>query len=508
MTTQVGRRWPVIGRDPRRAKQRAERRLITIVAIGFMILQTFGPLFGLGPFKVLALFFGAVLVGCSLRWPYGTLRFALIWLPLSPVLLSLLHKIGLPVQLVSTGTYLRSGLVMSLGISGWVRLRASGRRLDVLDRLGLGYVAVVASYLVIGPFVESTPLSVTVRLRGFQSVAIFVIAFFAMRWLELSEEQRRSLYRWATGLVAFLAVAGLYQRFAPGGFNRILFNRIGIDAYLRDVAKLTPREHSELTFSYFRSPPRVSSLTLSPFGFADLMLCGLALAVTGMARRVNVVYTALIGACAAGIFFSDTRIAIVAMAALMAMALVSGGLSELAKVRLVVLAVIGVLALMPLLLQSRLVNADDNAESDQGHRNELLESIDAIIDRPLGSGLGSEGAITRRFSDQRTLASGNGTFSIGIQVGVIGMGVFLAFLVTVLLRVRRTARAPAGLDALLAKTLLAGTIVSSLTHNNWQEPGAGTVTWILIGLAFAGIESTRPDAGERTAAPPLGLLRR
>lgn len=479
----------------RSGRRRVERRSIAATAVGLLFLMQFGLIFGVGQFKLLALILGIGLLVAAKQWPFVMLRFAVVWIPLSPVLLSVIYKLGLPSQLVSSGTYIRSGVVWALALSGWSRMRSSGRALDVIDRLGLAYLAVVATYFLAAPALEATPLDFTTRLRGVQSVSTFVIVFFAIRWLDLTEAQRESVRRWATGVIGVIAIAGLYQRLDQSGFNRLLFEHIDIDIYLRGVAKLSGRSYSELRNYYFQVPPRVGSLSLAPFAFADVMLCGVALGLAGTARRAGPLNIGLIGVCSIGVFISDSRIAILALAAAAIVALVGSGMSELAKVRLVLLAVVAALALMPLLLQSRLVQADDNATSDEGHSNELIGAIESIIDKPLGSGVGTEGGITRRFANESSRVSGNATLSLGIQIGAVGMATFLALLATVIVRARRAPPIGMGHHALLAKVLLAGTIVSSMTHNAWQEPGAGPTTWILLGLAISGAADRRgPDA--------------
>ena len=243
----------------------------------------------------------------------------------------------------------------------------------------------------------------------------------------------------------------------------------------------------------------MSSFILNPFGFADLMLCGAALGIAGLTRRTSFLDGALIGVCAVGIFFSDTRIAIVALGAMVIPAVVGRGVSELAKVRFVVIAAIAAVALMPLIVQSRLVQTEDNSFSDEGHGDELIGSIEAIVERPLGGGVGSDGAVSRRSSSTRTMVSGNAVLALGVQVGALGMGVFLVVLVSVAQQTRQRHRRGATHEAVLAQVLLMGTVVSSMTHNSWQDASAGPTTWLLIGVAAVGALDGRQPADARSS---------
>lgn len=456
--------------------------MIAAAALGLLLLMQYGFLLGVNQFRLIGLLLGGGILLGTLRNPMVTARFAIVWIPLSPVILSWLLHLGLPGPFVKTGTYVRSALVLCLLVAGWRRRRAADRPLEVIDRFALGYLAIVVVYLVVGPLIEDAPITFTTRLQGLQAIAIFVCAFLAMRWLDLPLPQREALRRWATGVIALLAVVGLYQRVDQTGFNRILFEQIGIDRYFREIAELSNAAYSDATAYFFAAPLRITSLSLNPFGFADLMLCGVAIGVVGLAHRSRLTDAALVGICSVAIFFTDTRISILAMGAIVVTAVARGGVSELAKVRFVAVAAVALLALLPLILSSRLVRTEDNSFSDEGHGDELIASIESIVDRPLGNGIGSDGAVSRRSAFNRPLVSGNAVLSLGIQVGLLAMVAFLGFFVAALRQPRGSPGTRAFDLSLLALLLLVGSFVSAMTHNNWQEAAAGPTTWLLIGL--------------------------
>jgi hypothetical protein len=442
----------------------------------------YGFVLGVNQFRLVGALLGIAVLGVTLRNPMLSARFAIVWIPLSPVMLSLLYHLGMPGPLVKSGTYIRSGIVLSLAIAGWVHRKRAGQPLEAIDRLALGYLAVVLVYLAISPVLMATPVSFTTQLQGVQAIGIFVCAFLGVRWLDLSLDDRRTLRRWAAGVIAFLALVGLYQRFDQSGFNRILFDDIGIERYLRDIAELSSAAYSDAVNYFFTADLRVTSLSLNPFGFADLMLCGVAIGVVGLSHRTRASDVALVGVCALGIFFSGTRISIIAMGFLVLTAVFRGGISELAKVRFIAVTAVAAVALLPLILSSRLVQTDDNEFSDEGHGDELIGAVESIVEQPLGAGIGSDGAVSRRTAFNRPLVSGNAVLSLGIQVGVIGMVAFLVFFVAV----ARQARGQPGTGSfelsLLALLLVVASFVSAMTHNNWQEAAAGPMTWLLIGL--------------------------
>lgn len=488
--------------------RRSERRLLTAAAVGLLFVLRFGLLFGLGPFKVLAVLLGGWLLVLTQGRPWTTARIAIVWIPLSPVLLSLAYKVGAPIQLVDMGAYLRALLVFSLALAGWRHQRALGRPLEGVDRLGLAYLGVCVVYLAAGPFLEASPLTLITRLQGLQAVAVFVVAFLAMRWLAPPPAVRDSLLRWAAAVIGLIAIVGVYQKLDRTGFNRLMLDWIDLDRYFREVTVLSPAAYSDAILHFFAVPLRVISLSLSPFPYADLMLVAVALGALRAATSWNATALALMGLGSVGVFLSGTRIAILALGAALVTLIVSRGMSELAKVRFVALAVVGCLALAPLLLSSRLVgeeHQEDTSVSNDGHVDELTTSLRTIVERPLGGGVGSDGAVSRRYSTTRTLVSGNTVLSIGLQLGVLGLAVFLAFFVAVVQQARRADRA---LELrLFALVVLVGSFVSGMTHSNWQEASVGPMTWLLLGLALPSVAArSGTDASARAESASRALV--
>jgi hypothetical protein len=483
-----------------RTRRSIERRIIAATAISLLFLMQFGLIFGVGQFKLLGVLIGIALVVLTRRNPMPTARLAIVWIPMGPVLLSLMLRVGAPVQLVATGTYIRSGLILSLALAAWGRRRASGRPLDRIDGAGLGYLVVVVVYVLIAPFIESSPLTFSTRLQGVQSISMFVVAFLAVRWLDLTREERASLRRWVTGMILFLALTGIYQRFDQGGFNRIIYEQVDLDRYFREVAKLDGVSFYNATRYYFEQPLRVMSFTQNPFAFSDLMLCGIGLGLVGLTRRPRPLDAALLGFGAVGVFLCGNRISIVAAGCMMATAFASRGVSELAKVRFTLIGVFAVIALLPMLLSSRLIQgAEYDTTSNDEHFTEITQSIEAIVDRPIGGGVGSDAFVSRRAAVTSSINSGNTLLGIGIQMGILGLGVFMAFFVGVVARAREHDPDPDG-GNLLATLLLVGSFVSGMTHNSWQDPASGPVTWLLIGLGIGAARTARPRWAVTTPA--------
>lgn len=309
--------------------------------------------------------------------------------------------------------------------------------------------------------------------------------------------------QWAYWVVMVIGVVGIYQKLSPGGMRIWMIQRFDLNGYYKEVAQLSGTGLNDVIQHYWLEPVRVSSVMLSPFDFADLMLVAAALAIEGLTRRFRPLDLGLLVIAALGIFFSGTRINLVAIGVMIGIAAFRSMTTEIARVRFLALGMVMAIAVMPLVLGSRLVKGDP--VSNEGHVNELTTSVETIVDQPFGGGVGNDGAYTRKFASVRSLVSGNTVLGIGIQIGAFGMFVFVAFLIAVLLRTRAGSSLSPPNDVALARLLLFGGIVSGLTHNAWTAYGPGSFAWVLTALG-CGVAVTRPSVKVHHPSGP-GLQR-
>jgi O-antigen ligase len=179
------------------------------------------------------------------------------------------------------------------------------------------------------------------------------------------------------------------------------------------------------------------------------------------------------------------------------------GVTERTRVQVIAVGLVAVLAFAPSLVGSRLL-AQDNEESNEGHRNELTTAAEKIIDRPLGYGLGSDGAVQRRYEIEGKTVSGNTVLAIGVQGGVVTMAAFVALLVAILRELEaRRRRAPHDELVRASYLMLVGGLVAVSTHQGWLDLTSGTFIWAAIALGLPEVDETQTEraaalvAGER-----------
>ncbi len=184
--------------------------------------------------------------------------------------------------------------------------------------------------------------------------------------------------------------------------------------------------------------------------------------------------------------------AIAAMASVFLLRLQSAGKLHIPKKYLLVTAaivVIGVAVLFPLrnsyFVQNVILHADESTVLEDP--NELRvrfwkESIEAVVQNPLGHGPGTAGLASIRNNMQGTILNENYYFQLLHEVGVLGFAMFLAIIILVAKRLYERVKSPLAL-ALLAS--LAGLLITNFLAHIWSNEAVAYTWWGLAGLVLA-----------------------
>lgn len=138
----------------------------------------------------------------------------------------------------------------------------------------------------------------------------------------------------------------------------------------------------------------------------------------------------------------------------------------------------------PAELEVQRAGADPEAEHDpldpdepslESHLENLRDGLERVGRHPQGYGLGNAGAVAKRH-DQEILAGESNYAEIGVQVGVAGLALFLAWNLALLVAVARREPLAAAVAASLA-TVLALAVQTDV----YGVPWVGYVLWSLAG---------------------------
>ena len=465
---------------------------------------------------------GVGLVVLASRHPAGALTALLVVVPFQTVLLSLVYRFGVPASVVRPLSSWKELVGLGVLIAAARTRRREGRRLDRIDVIALGYVALVAAYaLVPRLFVTTAPLDDAVRANAFRFNAAFVLLFLAARHLDLTRQARARLLQVALVTATIVAALGLVEFASPGWWNDIAIRQVQVTKYLVEVTGGTPRDvHSILTYTPFGGTQllRVGSVLFSPLTVGFFMVGGYAVAcervVMDRARGLTVLALAIL---TSAIVLTQTRSAILAMVVVTLLALrPRAGRAGVGRARFSLLLVVLVVIAIPLALSSGLSqritganSADDT--SSQNHVNSLHDAATQIAEHPLGTGLGTSGSTSVRYEVPNSTITENFYLQVGVETGVLAGVLFGALTIVAIARLGRVAARSTEADVHAAHGALLGLAVAALFLHVWQELAVSWTMWILAGIALA-VERTQDDSdtADRSHASnrsPMSLAR-
>ena len=406
-----------------------------------------------------------------------------------------------------------------------VRARALPFRPGLVDLLALVFGGLVALYALIPQNLldgEAGPNAILLSARhAFAPVAAYLLG----RSLVLGGAELRRLAWTILGTAAAVAAIGLVEEYT---ISVETWRDAGVPAYFRDELGFEYRGPARMPENFaFNSGGgelhrRLVGTFVSPLASAFLFAVALLLAAAGGFLRSRL--GALLAAVTfVGLLFTISRSAVLALA---------GGLVVLAAIQRrawPVAAAAGVVAagllftatfqeLAPethflpgeLAEQARIAREQGDVEggatslnepSIRSHLESLRAGLETVADHPAGYGLGNAGAVARR--EDVDLKAGESNYTeIGVETGVLGLAVFLAWnvvLFIVLARVGRLDWAAAGVAASLATVL-----ALAVQTDAYGVPWLGYVVWGLGGALAASAAALAPRRSpERDGPIPL-----
>jgi hypothetical protein len=492
MTALVGPLAP-----PRPRRRLSDPRWVWLTPLGVFVLVGAAPALGLT--RMVAAVLGLAMIVVLARFPGPTLV-GLVWfLPLQIPLFSFLYHHGVPGPAVRPFGALKEVLGLAILVAAVRAIRAEHRRLDTLDKLVLGFVAVLVLYL-FAPMVVSTgdlyPRSLSTRLLGFRVNAGFMLVFFAARHAPIDARWRRRFVSSILAVAGLFAAFGLYQYVRPESFTDFVFNTLGIPSYHLDVLDSPVESVVQLVRWTTARPVRVGSLFVGPFNFADFMLIPAGVLLARLARRgARGIEIALLVAVGAAIFASQTRANLLGLGVMVLLAMTPRRRDSFTnQLRVIAIVALAVVAFIPNLASTRVGGTGASESSTEGHVNEIRGGIELLQDYPLGLGLGTAPAVAVREEGAPVIISDNSLLQVGNELGAVMMVFFIVILVVLIRRLATSARGdPANDLAAGAMLAILGLIVSGQFHHVFQNFAIAWLAWGMAGLGLA--------ASARTAEP-------
>ena len=415
--------------------------------------------------------------------------------PLAEIVLPLALRWGLPPVLVRAAGSWKELLVAAL-VVGAVRHRiAHPVTPDRLDLVAAGFVAVIALYWAFPGWLASTDLVIPPAAQDVaaRTLALPVVALVAARHAGLDD-------RWRSRIASAAVVGGV----VVGACAVVEITRGSLwQSFLHDVLDVNGYQRTifsnEAERSFIFSDPtlsgekvrRAASIFGSHLDAAFALLLPLGVLLHRLRRGWTARTLVAAGIVGGGLALTQTRSAILggALIAFGALRSTSGGSSS--RVRLAVGMGLALVVVLPLVadtaLAQRITGAFTGAdqESTPEHTERSRAAFDAVVDRPLGQGLGSSGGVANRFGVIGHLLPENHYLRVALDVGVVGGFLFVGVVVVGARSARRRAeRTEHTLDA-AAASALTGLAVTGLFLDSFSVISSSVPLLLVAGLAAA-----------------------
>jgi hypothetical protein len=424
-------------------------------------------------------------------------------------------------QLTVVQSWKETLLAVALARGLWeaVRRRRLPTTVGAHDMAALAFAAVVVLYALIPQDVLGGQASAKAELYGLRHYLLPVAAYLAGRLSLTQRREQRVVLVLCLAVGAATAVAGIVEEYLLSVES---WRDLGAHEYFREQLGF-PEHHGpgglpenfvlNTSDGVFR---RLVSFFLSPLGSAYLFVLVLCLAVATVDAAPRPTLVAATAALVfAGLLFSFTRSALAALAgALVVLGATVRRALPLATAVAVVVATVAFAAVFPTVApETHFLAADlpyqEQRAREQGslpsegplgssvrladpsagsHTAELERSARNLASHPYGFGIGNAGQTAQRFG---VPSQAGETFylELGIDAGIAGLGLWLAFVALVLRALfLRTRRGVDLLERRFAAGLLAGgaaLLVVAVISDVWGVPWVTYVFWWLAGSEVA-----------------------
>jgi hypothetical protein len=510
---------PIVRRArARHTRDWLEATAVWAVPVTVIFAVYFSPRHLLSAQTALTVLIALGLLVLAVKHPGRSILILIVVLPFQTFILSLLFRAGLPTSLVRHLGSWKELLAIGVVIAGIKNLIATGGRLDKLDQLVLGFVALVALYALLGPqIVPGAPSTSSLRLLGFRETAAFALVLFGARHAPLGPGFARRAGSALIAVGAIVSAAGVYEAINPSGWNQFVIQTIHYPQYSLGVLNTQLVNPGNITIYGSvggGNIVRIGSVFVDALSLSFWLVLPFAAAFERIVRRTAtpavLAATVLIGAA---LLLTQTRSAIIAglIVAFLALQPAAGRHRHWRTQVALILAGLALLA-VPIAFTSHLASrvAATNTAADNssaGHLSGFSKGVSTLVAHPLGQGLSTGSGIGQRFHVANTTVPENYYLNVGDEIGVLPMIVFIALTIVLLVRLRRAARENDDPLTTAAWAAGVGLAVSALFLQPWVNFGVAWTYWGIAGAVIGLAERSRATVAKpNTEATPSGVL--
>lgn len=371
----------------------------------------------------------AAIAWATWRWPIGA---AIVLAAIGPinrfVILLIFNLISSPLLMTAVRLWddaLVSVLLLRVAHEAFCRRKAP--HVMFLDLLVVFFIGLTALYVFYPGTLDGN--SLFNRFNGFRFDALFLLAYFVGRGLNLKRRHVRWLVIALVPTATAVAVIAVFQWALPAQ-SSAFFNLLNYDEFMRQLG--ASGELFRTRDLAGTEVPRVSSLVTGDLTLAyyQMFMIPFAAGLFFVARRPleQAGAAALLLAMLAVVVLTVTRSAIIASAvALVVVTLVGRGTGKMTAISGVVAALaLGFLLASGLTPTALAGLASPEEGSAQEHASRITTSVELLEDEPLGRGLATAGPLAQRELLQGGFTNESWYLQIATEIGVAGALLFAA----------------------------------------------------------------------------------
>ncbi len=476
--------------------------LVPIAVAGFIFLRR-GSLLPSGVSALLAL----TVVLIASRRPDRCILFLIVGLPFQGLVLAQFYAWGVPGSIVRPLGGWKEVVALAVVVAGVRGFRASGRRLDNLDLLALGYIAILVVYAVLPHlFAPGAPAALNARSLAFRYSATFVVLLLAARHAQLPRDFATRAARVVLIVGGVVAAIAVYEYFFSDAWNSFIVDRVKYLKYQVEVLDARPFSMTDVRRYNTvggRDVLRAGSVFLdsSPCGF--FLLLPFAVAVERRLRSGRG-GGALLFMISLALLFTQTRAALIGALVIVYLAVrPAAGRTSRRRVQFGFILAAGLILAVPVAsatgLNDRITTATNGQDqSATDHENSFWDSVEVLHQSPFGKGLGTAAGIGQRFIPASATVSENNYLQVGVETGIISMIVFGALMIVLVRRLTQATRRVPDLGVAATRSAAIALAIGALFLHTWDEFAVSWTFWAMAGVAIGAAEGAR----RRASVPP------
>ncbi|WP_229239767.1 O-antigen ligase family protein [Echinicola soli] len=422
------------------------------------------------------------------KWEW-VIFFMILFLPAYTAILSITYQATSSVLLTNIFKYLKE-LVLLLALLSFVLYRKNifddGYRLRMTDKLFLFFYLLCAIFLIL----PIGTADFTTKAVYFKNVVIMGLMYFFGRNTSLKDGEFRIMFLMM--MVIFVGAFGLniFEKITHMHFQNIS----GYALYNRVINDVEPSGNYGLTWTFETQTTgmRLASFFSDPLDLASSCLIGFSVGLIGYltSKREQSWLFITIMLCSLGsLFFAASRASFASFFIMLCFIAMIFRLYGLIK--------LGIMLLLGFVIYVVYFASDDfyyfvvdtltfeNASS-MGHLLAWIEAFNQMVIAPLGSGLATSGNASGVTDDLR-IGGENQFLIFGVQLGVLGMLLYISILATgiwtAVKAFRKSHDTHLARIAFVAATVKVGLLLPLFTANAELYGFVSWVSWWMIGIS-------------------------